>query len=269
MINFDAGYDSGPLRVFKPVDEGLDGLPRVEHQRNYDEDATLYNSTSGSSPKKNVATQSTFAAELQSVKRSPWKTFPKKPIGPSSKDYIDNLDWLKRGNEFWDDIAAFRQEFARDFVSTIPPRNVELKEETGHGATVAEAKVAESVAPNDRKVQSGFYTVNERLFPSRTRNPFLFVFNDRDINAVPAPPRSINDEDPPVKVSIPSNVQPRLPSSPHYKPHRRKSFDPQNSNLIQSYLHSAYVPLGPRNIAPQLRPKNLSLKSEAVIKAKN
>ncbi|KAI9343624.1 hypothetical protein BDR26DRAFT_1006324 [Obelidium mucronatum] len=79
--------------------------------------------------------------------------------------------------------------------------------------------------------RTGFFTINDRLFPERAmHSPFM---NNNGISAV---------DEPPVKVSIP--LSKLSTQSKTYKPHRRNSFDPSDSLNIATHLHKGYETAG-------------------------
>lgn len=103
-------------------------------------------------------------------------------------------------------------------------------------STLNETRTQTPSLPSRTHHESGYFTVNDRLFPERSRHPFIFRMdtapdNERNLNQ--------NDSDG-VKVSIPrSRIQPIVRS---YTPRTRRSYDPGDSVSIGSYLHRGYEP---------------------------
>ncbi|KAI8622304.1 hypothetical protein BC830DRAFT_754730 [Chytriomyces sp. MP71] len=156
-----------------------------------------------------------------------------------------NIDTaLHHEDDFYDEMQQFRSLHADLFMNEAEAERNERSQnhqkprrsEVVQTPSSPEHNHSSSIGIDDRKLDaevytSGFFTINDRLFPERSQHsPFM------DMNGLYA------DDDPPVKVSIP--LSKLRTQSKSYKPHRRNSFDPTDSLDISRHLHKGYETSG-------------------------
>ncbi|KAJ3249434.1 hypothetical protein HDU78_003220 [Chytriomyces hyalinus] len=140
---------------------------------------------------------------------------------------------LTHDDTYYADMQEFRTLHADLFINGDEARRPPSKQ--GEFQTFEtsrkDSSYIQSTFLDTNAYTSGFFTVNDRLYPEKaSHSPFFGV---EGLGA---------DDDPPVKVSIP--LSKLRDQSKKYKPHRRNSFDAADSLDIGKHLHKGYETSG-------------------------
>ncbi|KAJ3233195.1 hypothetical protein HDU81_002397 [Chytriomyces hyalinus] len=180
--------------------------------------------------KKNDNQQSTRSKSVRpSILRSP------SPIFQFHSERLNyNVDTaLTRDDTYYADMQEFRTLHADLFINDDEARRSPSKRNESQKLETSrkDSSYIQSTFLETNAYTSGFFTVNDRLYPEKANHSPFF-----GVDGLGA------DDEPPVKVSIP--LSKLRDQSKAYKPHRRNSFDAADSLDIGKHLHKGYETSG-------------------------
>jgi hypothetical protein len=142
------------------------------------------------------------------------------------QDYLENLN---KSDKYYEELQNFRKMYWDELVVGDVPvlekssQNLQRKVGSKNVGVKQELPIQEK-----HYVTSGFYRIDERLFPTKTNQRNVMSFGSEGLDI------------PPVKVSIPYSQLAKTCRS--YKPHTRMDYDPKDSVDIADYLFKGNVP---------------------------
>ncbi|KAI8834813.1 hypothetical protein BJ741DRAFT_609239 [Chytriomyces cf. hyalinus JEL632] len=140
---------------------------------------------------------------------------------------------LTRDDTYYAEMQEFRTLHADLFINGDEARRSPSKQAKSQTFETSrkDSVYIQSTCLDTNAYTSGFFAVNDRLYPEKaSHSPFFGV---EGLGA---------DDEPPVKVSIP--LSKLRDQSKTYKPHRRNSFDAADSLDIGKHLHKGYETSG-------------------------
>lgn len=176
-------------------------------------------------------------APIKSPKIQEKREFPRKLVQENHEFYLkkskdqDYLDNLLKNDAYYEELQNFRKMYWNELVV----EDVVVMEKSSNNLKNKRIATKEIIQKETVKekgyVTSGFFRIDDRLFPTKTNHRNVLNFGEGDI--------------PPVKVSIPYSQLSKTCRT--YKPHTRLDYDPKDSVDIADYLFKGNVPhLGQR-----------------------